>query len=66
MLNEIDEGETALIWSPEYGFRLLSPEHDHIHKLSLPETFLTVIAMQINEEFMMRMTGEYLSHFKKH
>jgi hypothetical protein len=64
--DEIDECETALIWNPTLGFRLTSPEREANHALSLPETFLTILAMNLSEDLMRRMTGEYLAHFKKH
>jgi len=63
---EIDECETALIWNPRLGFRLQAPWRDDVHIMSLPETFLTVLALNISEELMRRMTGEYLSNFSKH
>ena len=66
MLNQLDPAETALIWNPEFGFRLYSPDHNTVDTLSLPETFLSILHMQVNDEMMMRLTGEYLSHFRKH
>jgi len=64
--DEVDECETALIWNPRLGFRLQAPWREAVHEMSLPETFLTVLALNLNEELMRRMTGEYLSSFRKH
>jgi hypothetical protein len=58
--------ETALIWNPQQGFRLCCPERPAGAQLSLPETFLNILAAGLNEELMTRWTGEYLSRFSKH
>jgi len=66
MLNTLDAGETALIWNPRYGFRLAAPRRKPKDQLSLAETFLTILAMQVSDEMMTKLTGDYLAHFKKH
>ena len=66
MLHMLEANETALIWSPQFGFRLAQPDHDRCDELSLAETFLTVLSMQIEENMMRALTGDYLAKFKKH
>ena len=65
-LHHLEASETALIWNPQFGFRLAAPDHNRIDELSLPETFLTVLSMQIDESMMRQLTGDYLAKFKKH
>jgi hypothetical protein len=66
VIPEYDEQETALIWNPHFGFRLEAPARDGPCVLSLPETFLTVLSFNIDEELMHRITRECLTHFRKH
>lgn len=65
-LAHIAPNETALIWSPTFGFRQTYPQRSK-GKLSLEEAFLNVMATKLDDaEFMQQVVTNHYGQFTRH
>lgn len=65
-LAAIQPNETALIYSPEHGFRQASPRRTK-GELTLEELFLLAVMTKTNDEdFMQQVVANHFGQFTKH